>query len=433
MQQFDTIKLSLAYIEKNLKTDIQVQELAQLSGYSVWHYQRLFAQFTGFSVAAYTAKRRLNCVLSDIINRRKAVDVVLEYGFDTYAGFYKAFRRMYGCSPRKYLSIYGQQEFNKEILIMFTETELRKVLKNWNIPQSLPIHDVYIMDGTKVSNNVWEIGDDYILKTEDHAMLLRNINISKALSAQGFITALPFQTKAGKDFTEGEHIFVLSNKLLGGPLSKSKRFGAERRDFGIKYGENIARLHNALKVIESDIQPYDQDLFSHVVDWALPETQKQHIQWQMKLPDDFFKNYMTDFAPLSEKLPKQLIHRDPNPSNILFSKDNVSGFLDFDISERNARLWDPCYCATGILSECHNVENANEKWMDILSGILHGYDNINPLTTDEKQSIYHVICSIQMIFAAYCEPQSELKELAKTNREMLEFIVGCKKQIDNIF
>jgi crossover junction endodeoxyribonuclease RuvC len=32
--------------------------------------------------------------------------VVLEYGFDTYAGFYRAFVKMYGCSPKKYLSIY---------------------------------------------------------------------------------------------------------------------------------------------------------------------------------------------------------------------------------------------------------------------------------------------------------------------------------------
>ena len=33
----------------------------------------------------------------------KAIDVVLS-GFDTYTGFYKAFVKMYGCSPRSILA-----------------------------------------------------------------------------------------------------------------------------------------------------------------------------------------------------------------------------------------------------------------------------------------------------------------------------------------
>jgi len=35
----------------------------------------------------------------------------------------------------------------------------------------------------------------------------------------------------------------------------------------------------------------------------------------------------------------------------LFDGGEVSGFIDFDLSEINVRLWDVCYCATGILSE----------------------------------------------------------------------------------
>lgn len=52
-------------------------------------------------------------------------------------------------------------------------------------------------------------------------------------------------------------------------------------------------------------------------------------------------------------LPKQLIHRDPNPSNIIVDYGEITGFLDFELTERNVRIFDPCYAATAILSETY--------------------------------------------------------------------------------
>ena len=39
-----------------------------------------------------------------------------------------------------------------------------------------------------------------------------------------------------------------------------------------------------------------------------------------------------------------------NPGNIIHADDR-QGFLDFDLAERNARIYDPCYAATAVLSE----------------------------------------------------------------------------------
>ena len=136
---------------------------------------------------------------------------------------------------------------------------------------------------------------------------------------------------------------------------------------------------------------------------------------------------------LFEKLPKQLIHRDPNPCNILFCGGEVNGFVDFDLSERNVRLWDPFYCATGILSEQRNAENVYDKFPVILENIMRGYDSVNPLTAEEKKAVYYVICSIQMICVAYFESANEYKDLARINREMLQYIIEQKNQINSIF
>lgn len=79
------------------------------------------------------------------------------------------------------------------------------------------------------------------------------------------------------------------------------------------------------------------------------------------------------------------------------------GSAEFELSERNVRLWDPCYCATGILSEQRDVENAYEKFPIILKAILRGYDSVAHWTLEEKQAVYYVLCSIQMICVAYFE------------------------------
>ncbi len=400
MQNADIIRAGIAYIEQNLKTDITPEELAQMAGYSVCHYQYLFAQVTGVSLAAYINRRRLDRALEEISVKRKAIDAAMEYGFDTYAGFYKAFLRMYGCSPKKYLSIYGTHQSISEVISMFTETELRKVLNNWNIPQGLPISDVRIVDGTKTANNVWQIGKDYILKTGDRAALLLNARIAKAMAAQGLAAAVPVPTKDGGELTDDKNCFMLIRKSKGEPLSKAERFGTDCGDFGFKYGQSIAKLHNALAKVESDIQPFEQNLFEQVTEWALPIVKKQNIQWSMGISDVFFEEYIHNFGAMFEKLPKQLIH---------------------------------CYCATGILSEKRNVENAYEKFPEILDTILHGYDSVNPLTAEEKQAVYYVICSIQMICVAYFESVNEYKELAKTNREMLLYIIEQKDRINGIF
>ena len=97
----------------------------------------------------------------------------------------------------------------------------------------------------------------------------------------------------------------------------------------------------------------------------------------------------------------------------------VSGFMDFDISERNVRIFDPCYCATGILSESNGIEDNFEKWNEILKGIITGYDNVCKLTASEKLAIPYVIYAIEMIFIAWLNGKEEYKDLAIKNRKML--------------
>jgi AraC-type DNA-binding domain-containing proteins len=434
MQYPKIIQNALEYIEQNLKTEITAEELARKANYSTCYYCRLFSSAVGSPVAGYILERRIDHALDEIACGRKAIEVVLEYGFDTYAGFYKAFVKLYGCSPKKYLRIYQAHKPTKpEVPEMktYTKNELRKILSNWDVPQNLPIEEILIANGERADETEWRIGGSYLLKTGNRIQRIRHLKIAKTLGKNGFPSCLPVPTKTGDDFLEGDEIFVLSHAGKGAPLSREKLRGEHRSQYAREYGVGIAKLHKALKKIQSDINPDPIDLYQNVMEWALPSVRLQNRQWNLKIDESFFKEYGKTFGPLCARLPKQLIHRNPCPSYIYFEGERVSGFEDFDLSECNVRLWDPCYCATGILSE--GDDEITAVWLNILQELLRGYDRENPLSQDEKHAVYDVICSIQMICVAYFEGCEEYRELARTNRQMLQFVIQNKQRIDHIF
>ena len=46
------IQQSLDYIEDNLKAEITAAELAEMAGFSLFHYYRIFRQATGLSISS---------------------------------------------------------------------------------------------------------------------------------------------------------------------------------------------------------------------------------------------------------------------------------------------------------------------------------------------------------------------------------------------
>ena len=94
--------------------------------------------------------------------------------------------------------------------------------------------------------------------------------------------------------------------------------------------------------------------------------------------------YEKEFGGIYESLPQQIIHRNPNPGNIILCGDNW-GVIDFELSERNIRIFDPCYAATAILSESFEADNTDKlnQWISIYKNILYGYDEVAKLSENE--------------------------------------------------
>ncbi len=92
----------LEEIDRRIKEDVRAEELARAADYSLYHFRRIFMEVTGMPVMNYIVRRKLEFALYELSLGRKIVDVALDYGFETHAGFTKAFKKAFGSPPSLY-------------------------------------------------------------------------------------------------------------------------------------------------------------------------------------------------------------------------------------------------------------------------------------------------------------------------------------------
>ena len=103
----------------------------------------------------------------------------------------------------------------------------------------------------------------------------------------------------------------------------------------------------------------------------------------------------------------------------------VSRGLDFDLSEKNIRIFDPCYAATAILSESFENDNLDKlsQWVVIYKNILYGYDEVAKLSDNEWKAIPFVIITNQFISTAWFSKQEKYKDIYEINKKMTEWML----------
>lgn len=425
----ERIQKVIDYIEDNLKAEITAAELSDMSGYSLFHFYRVFQSSVGMPVMQYIIRRRLLNAIYEIGSGHKKTDAALGYGFDTYAGFYKSFVRELGYTPAEYLRKFKVKKPYKinifqEEHIMVSNKKITELLTLWGL-QDEKISDVVYGETGQTSDTAKYVGEDYILKyTNNLGNVNKAIDISKALENVGLATLSVIPTLEGKDYIEnGELYFYLARKVKGDSILASKVYLDEYEKNARFIGEIIGQLDLALEKI--DVVVDEADTFAAARDFALPK-----LKEMLPIEDNFANKYLNTMEDLYPKLPRQIIHRDPNPSNIIVSGDKW-GFIDFDLSERNVRIYDPCYAATAILSE--SFEDGNEdklsRWISIMKEILTGYDTVVHLSDEEKKAVPYIILSNQFISTAWFADKDKYKDIYDVNVKMTKWII---KNIDRI-
>lgn len=422
------IQRSLEYIEENLQAEITAAELAEQAGFSLFHYYRLFQHATGLPVMQYILRRRLLHGVYAMKQGLSKTDAALRFGFDTYAGFYKAFCREFGATPSAFLESSRAKrpyriDITKEEHMTITHKKAAQILQSWNL-EGETITDIYYEGTGNKNDSAFYVGKEYVLKyTANLGKLKNHIEVSKAIESIGLLAAVPMETTDGQEYVRnGELYFYLTKRLPGKQMVSGSFYDADAISDARFVGEIIGQLHLALGRIDGCVS--DADLLNTVREWALPKAKEA-----LSLPDNFCKEFLGTLAALYPSLPRQIIHRDPNPGNIICAEDQW-GFIDFDLSERNARIYDPCYAATAVLSECFGKDD--EKWLEVYRNIICGYDSVAHLTDGEGKAVPYVILANQFVCVAWFAGQDKYAELFETNKRMTLWLIEHFEELKDI-
>jgi AraC family transcriptional regulator len=93
----------MRYIRAHIGDPLDRETLADVAGFSVPHFHRVFTAHVGESAISYVRRIRLERAARKL--RMGAVDiteVALAAGYDSHAAFSKAFKQQFGLSPSEF-------------------------------------------------------------------------------------------------------------------------------------------------------------------------------------------------------------------------------------------------------------------------------------------------------------------------------------------
>jgi len=276
----------------------------------------------------------------------------------------------------------------------------RKILKNWDIGAVDAIEPT-----SEGGGNTWfikTVADQYfVLKVSDWAYAEREYKFLTGLSQTELPIAAPVLTTAGNwyvDNGKGE-IHCLYPKLPGSVIAEHYTGDAKRR--AENFGEALGLLHCCLSRLNIADGGREMHLVPQIQKWALPAIEKKKRDIDFLSMESIWGEVEGNLTLLEKEMSLQTIHRDAHPSNMLFEKGQLTGFLDFELVTRGLRLFDVCYCASAILVAGFEDLEKEQQWLELCQSLLQGYQRQQSLKAIECKCVYEILVAIELIFIAF--------------------------------
>lgn len=110
----EKVEICLDYIEKNINSNISLDEISLETGISKYYLHRTFKSLTGESIMEYVQSRKLTSSIDDLVyTNKRIIDIAMDYGFGYEQSYIRAFKKKFGYTPLKVR--------NDQITIVLTE------------------------------------------------------------------------------------------------------------------------------------------------------------------------------------------------------------------------------------------------------------------------------------------------------------------------
>jgi len=312
--------------------------------------------------------------------------------------------------------------------LLTKKRKLHKMLSNWSIVnyRSVDLISSYGGDVLVITSHNRK---KYVLKDKVHIKnIKREFLLLSQLRKNDIPVAIPILTKNNKCCIAFEDNYYWLYPYISGKIIE-KHFVEGYLNRAKIFGEAIGKLHLALKKTDVSNRFPMVNLYDQICGLVATNLKSNVRYFDPKLLNAAIDDIKNNFRNLYLKLPVQLIHRDLHPSNMVFKKNKITGYIDFEIAHNNIRIFDVCYCATSILVGGFEKVSNRKKWFSILQSILRGYSKYIRITKAELESIYYVLASIQLLFMSYCITRNLKASLY--NAKILNWIRLNRKNIEN--
>jgi len=291
---------------------------------------------------------------------------------------------------------------------------IEDILANWNLEEAT-VKQVY--------DSAWQVGEEFVLKVYDNVGALnRNIKMLSIIDDMGIPVSKLVRTKTDAMYVnEGDFYYILTKKLRGNNIIQL----CDVSDIGSKMGTVIARLHLAFNECESQDEFWNNSLLAEMEGWISDTLRKD--DWKL-VSKDKYESTLCGLKEVYDVLPVGLIHRDVHFGNFLFDEGEFSGYIDFDLSQRNIRLFDLCYFMLGLLSEEEAIEISYDEWFVVLGQVFSAYSQIIELSEREIVAVPFVMESIELLFGAWFIGQNDIA-CAWDAIKLYEFVCENREKI----
>lgn len=237
MHSWQTMEITLEYIEEHLDEEIPTTTLANMAGLSPFYYQRLFKRLVDKPVQEYIKLRRLAKIIKELQNtKRRILDIALDYGFNDHANFTRAFKETYHITPQEYRA-------SQPMLNTFDKPNLSS--QYTMIDENVPL---------LVDNMVLEIEQRTVTTPEIYLGLEATVDIKKQVPV-GKSTGIDVPGQLWQTFhktKETSSTFFIDNQELGMSYGANPKLGTFQYFVGGKVQTDVNKKGMIIQTIPAN-------------------------------------------------------------------------------------------------------------------------------------------------------------------------------------